>query len=139
MNISNIMRVLWKIQFFVGGIGVGRWGGHKKTIYTGELLKKGLTSQCTLWVKGFSCSTLSLYLLVLDMDAKEKKKMLKLNTFKFSKCPEISLLGSSSLIRPFFKVFSIWTTSYFIKAQTLFLNVFFVQCLQICTSFRHIC
>ena len=91
------MRVHQKIAIFSDG-GRGSWS-QKKQYIGGNCQKGGLTPQCTLWVKGSTCSTLSLHLFALDMHAKEKN-VLKLHTFKFSKCPEISLLSSSRLNRP---------------------------------------
>ena len=60
----------------------------------------GLTPQCTLWVKGSSCSTLSLHLFLLDMHAKEKN-VLKLHNCKFSKCGDLHYILSDIILNCF--------------------------------------
>ena len=59
-----------------------------------------MTPQCTLWVKGSSCSMLSLHLFLLDMHAKEKNE-LKLHNFKFSKCGDLHYILSDIILNCF--------------------------------------
>ena len=86
-------------------------------------------SNAFIWgqMKGFSCSILSLHLYVLDMHAKQKK---------FLKCITSNDLRFIKFIQIKWTIFKVWPTFCFIETQALFINIFFVQCLQICITFQ---
>ena len=98
MKISNIMRVHQKIAIFSDG-GRGSWS-QKKTIYRGELPKRGLDTPMHTMGEGVHLQHPQSTPFCFGYACKRKKHVLKLHTFKFSKCPEISLLSSSRLNRP---------------------------------------